>query len=204
MARISWEHDDRLVAAVDAAGAEAARRAGPLLPCRLGCTECCHGPFPIDALDAHRLARGLQQLEREDPARAAAVIARAQEAVAILGAGFPGDPATGDLTTGDSPALEEFLTHHASLPCPALDPATGGCELYRHRPLACRTYGPPVVLGEERLEPCRLCFVGADAATIEACRVTPDLSAEPGAFEDLAAAGFDPDTETLVAFALVR
>jgi hypothetical protein len=48
-----------LVQIVDAALAEAARRSGSWLVCRPGCTQCCHGPFEISQLDAHRLRKGL-------------------------------------------------------------------------------------------------------------------------------------------------
>ena len=27
------------------------------------------------------------------------------------------------------------------VPCPALDPETGGCDLYAARPITCRTFG---------------------------------------------------------------
>ena len=54
--------DGDLVQILDAALAEAARKSGPWLACRLGCTECCKGPFPITRLDALRLRAGLDEL----------------------------------------------------------------------------------------------------------------------------------------------
>ena len=48
-------NDAALIQIVDAALAEAARKAGPWLACRLGCTECCMGPFAITPSDAERL-----------------------------------------------------------------------------------------------------------------------------------------------------
>lgn len=193
--------DRRLVAAVDAAGSEALRLAGDRLVCRLGCTDCCHGPFPIDALDADRLRRGLAELTGRDASRAEQVRERARLALEILRPGFPGQARAGHLET-EGPQLDAYLSRHAELPCPALDPRTGGCDLYTHRPLACRTFGPPVALGGTQLDPCTLCFVGADQQTIEACRVTPDLSAEAPAFAELARTGADPELETLIAFVL--
>jgi hypothetical protein len=50
--------DEALLADVDAAMARARELAGPRWVCGPGRTECCHGPFPINALDAHRLRRG--------------------------------------------------------------------------------------------------------------------------------------------------
>ena len=46
--------DRELVQIVDASLADAARRAGPWLVCRLGCTQCCFGAFAISQLDALR------------------------------------------------------------------------------------------------------------------------------------------------------
>lgn len=189
--------DQHLVAAVDEAGAEAARRAGDHLACRLGCTACCHGPFPIDALDADRLRRGLSVLGEHDPQRAQAVRERARRCLESLRPEFPGHPRSGRLDT-DSPHLEAYLERHAGVPCPALDPATRGCDLYASRPLACRTFGPPVILGGEPLDPCSLCFIGTDPEAVEACRVTPDLSAEASAIDELARTGADPELETFV------
>ena len=47
--------ETKLVQIVDASLADAARRAGDFLACRIGCTQCCHGAFAINALDAARL-----------------------------------------------------------------------------------------------------------------------------------------------------
>lgn len=189
--------DRRLLAVLSDAMDEAARRAGPHLVCRPGCTGCCHGPFPIHRLDAWRLARGLTELAARDPARAAAVTARARAATAILGDSFPGDPATGFLHQ-DEDAQEAFFTHHADVPCPALDPATGRCDVYEHRPTTCRTFGPPLRIGESDLAPCDLCFREATEDEMERCRVEPD----PHGLEDRLVGRFGEDRETLIAFVL--
>lgn len=188
--------DHALVAAVDTALAAGALRAGAWLACRVGCTECCVGPFPIGPLDALRLQRGLRLLESAAPARAAALRARAVAATAQLRSDFPGDRDSGRL--GDDEAAEErFCSAHAGLPCPALDPLTGACELYAARPLACRTFGLPVRLSGADLPPCRLCFAGATPAQVEACRVEPDpLGLEAALLSRL------PVGDTVIAFAL--
>ncbi|HZT32583.1 MAG TPA: YkgJ family cysteine cluster protein [Bryobacteraceae bacterium] len=193
--------DRRLIQIVDAALAEGGRRSGAWLACRVGCTECCLGPFPINMLDARRLARGLAGLAARDAERAARIRERARQAVAELAADFPGDPATGILRE-DEKAEERFCERHAALPCPALDPDSGGCELYAARPLSCRSYGPPVRLGAEALPPCRLCYQGASQAEVEDCRVEIDPEGvEFAALEELEAAGA-PRGQTLIAFAL--
>ena len=191
--------DRRLLAVVDEALAEAVRLAdrgedGSWLACRSGCTGCCHGPFPINELDARRLRQGLAELALRNPQRAAAVTQRARAQLPMLREGFPGDPETGLLTDGDDDA---YFTRHGGVPCPALDPVTGCCDLYTHRPLTCRTFGPPIRIGAAALPPCHLCFEGASEETIETCRVEPD----PHGLEDrlLDCVG---EEETLIAFAL--
>ena len=140
--------DRELLRVLDDDWAEAARRTGAWLVCRPGCTDCCIGPFPITRLDAERLARGLAELTEIEPDRAERVRERARRALRT--------------------AAED------DEPCPALDPSSGSCDLYAWRPVSCRTYGPPVLIGEVREPPCVLCFVGASTAEIERCRIEPD------------------------------
>lgn len=184
---------------VDEAMADAAARAGGHLACRPGCTECCHGPFPINELDARRLRQGLAELAAREPERAQAVAERAKAQIPLLREGFPGDPETGVLAADDEAEEEEYFARHGDLPCPVLDPETGRCDLYAHRPLTCRMFGPPVQIGEAALPPCRLCFQGASPETVEACRVEPD----PYGIEDRLLSRLGNDAETIVTFSLV-
>jgi len=140
--------DRQLVQIVDAALAEAARKSGPWLACRPGCTQCCLDPFPISQLDALRLQRGLTALEKSDPARAKRVKHRARDFVRRFSATFPGDSRTGILDETEE-AEAKFADFANDEPCPALDPKTGLCDLYSARPITCRTFGPPVRSGPE-------------------------------------------------------
>src|SRR5450432_183367 len=97
----SSEHrakDQALVQIVDFALADATKRGGHWLACRLGCTQCCVGVFSINQLDAARLRAGLTNLHAHEPERAARVRERARSAVARLSPDFPGDPGTGLLS----------------------------------------------------------------------------------------------------------
>ncbi len=192
--------DRLLLDGVDAAVAEAVRRAGPWCACRVGCTECCHGPFPINAIDAWRLREGLNALRAGDPARADAVQARARRAVTVMADAFPGDAATGELA-GDEPAEQAFWERFASMPCPALDGETGACELYESRPVSCRTYGPPIRFGDQALPPCRLWFAGAAAGAVEQARVEPDPNDQERALLEMELEQGNRG-DTIVAFAL--
>ena len=166
--------DQQLVQIVDAALAEAEHKSGAWLVCRPGCTQCCYGPFPISQLDAARLQEGMHELEGTDPVRAARVRDRARDSVARLAPKFPGNPNTGILAEDEAPEAR-FAEFADDEPCPALDPATGMCDLYSARPMTCRTFGPPVRSGEEgALGVCELCYQGARDEEIAACEMRPD------------------------------
>src|ERR1700748_2018855 len=102
--------DAELVQIVDSSLAEAARRGGDLLACRIGCTQCCHGAFAINALDTARLQAGMQALHSADPRKAEEIEQRAKLWIAEYGAEFPGDAATGELGTSEEEQaqFEEF------------------------------------------------------------------------------------------------
>ena len=161
--------DRRLLDSIGETMAEAARRSGAWLACRPGCTECCIGPFAITQLDARRLRAGLAALALADPARAAALRSRVEAYVAAAAPVYPGEPISGMLR--DEDALPESLD---DLPCPALDPATGCCDLYEARPITCRTFGPATHIGEWTLGACELCYIGATEEQMMACAVEID------------------------------
>ena len=165
--------DRRLLALVDAATGRARAAAGAHLVCGLGCTPCCFGPFAITQLDAWRLREGLRTLAGTEPERAAAVRHRAAAAVGRQAPAFGAGPAGIFATEAEE---ERFYETFASDPCPALDPDSGACTVYAWRPVACRTYGPPVRMGGDDLPPCPLCFKGAAGAEVEAARQTIDVA----------------------------
>lgn len=192
--------DQELVQIMDASLAEAARRAGEWLVCRLGCTQCCYGVFAINSLDALRLSAGMGALRSAEPALAAEVERRARAWIAEYGANFPGDVETGLLGESDVERFEEFANEAA---CPALDPATGRCDVYVWRPMTCRVFGPPVRMdaGVEEgvaLGHCELCFAGASQREIAACEMPVPHELEAELLQEAGAKG-----ETVVAFALL-
>ena len=194
----------KLIQIVDAALSEAARKSGDWLVCRKGCTQCCYGTFAISQLDAWRLQTGLSALESSDPERAARVRQRAQQAVEQLSANFPGDPRTGILGE-DEEAEAAFAEFGNDEPCPALDPASGACDLYDARPMTCRSFGPPVRSGpEEGLAVCELCYHGATDQQIAECEMVPD----PDNLEERLIAEAEKQTgkrgNTIVAFCLAK
>ena len=192
--------DARLVQIVDAATADAARRAGTWLKCAPGCTQCCIGVFAISQLDAARLRAGLAELQTTDPDRAAALRLRARRSTERLAPEFPGDPQTGILDPDRGHAFEDFANDE---PCPALDPATGLCDLYAARPMTCRVFGPPPRT-EEGLGVCELCFVGATTEEIVAAEVHLDCGEMEATLTREAEESTGAEGETIVAWALLR
>jgi len=121
--------------------------------------------------------------------------------VAVLRDGFPGDAESG-LLGDDDDAEARFCTRHWEMACPALDPASGRCELYASRPLACRTMGTPVRVGGKDLASCGHCFGPASDEERERCRAHPD----PEGREDVLLSDVETRSglagETFITFAL--
>jgi Fe-S-cluster containining protein len=202
--------DQQLVQIVDAAFADAVLRAGDFLACCIGCTQCCHGAFAINALDAARLRAGMAALRAKAHAAAQAVEERARAWVGKYGSDFPGDAASGLLGTSDadSARFEEFAN---DAPCPALDLATGRCDVYAWRPMTCRVFGPPIRMARpdavgmvdvdaaEGLGHCELCFSGATHGEVAAHEMPIPHELEARLVAEIGSIG-----ETVVAFALLR
>jgi Fe-S-cluster containining protein len=178
------KQDFQLIQIVNAALADATRRAGPHLACYPGCTQCCHGAFAIGPLDALRLRTTMAEMSIQNPAQAAVIAERARQYLAEFGPELPGNRETGILgtTPEEEAAFEDFANQAA---CPALDPATGLCDVYEARPMTCRIFGPPVRMNpanqqlnepesseEEGLAVCELCFTQATQEEIAAAEMT--------------------------------
>ncbi len=191
--------DQTLIQIVDGALADADRRSGSWIVCRPGCTQCCIGVFSISQLDAARLQQGLAELAHSEPERAARIRARARESVERLSGQFPGNPKTGVLDEGEQ-AEQRFADFANDEPCPALDQASGLCDLYAYRPITCRAFGPPV-RSENGLGVCELCFHGATDEQIAACEMEVDPEdLESALLKELEANG--RTGRTIIAFAL--
>lgn len=193
--------DLQLVQIVDRAFADAARRSGAWLVCKPGCTQCCHGPFPINQLDVARLEAGLRELAQRDRIRAEAVRQRALKAVATLRTSFPGDPKTGVLAEDDAAiaAFEDFANDE---PCPALE-ADGRCALYEHRPMTCRVFGPPIP-AEGGLGHCELCYHGATPEQVAACGMDISSDARETVLNREVERQTGKQGQTIVAYALIE
>ena len=168
------EQDQQLLQIVDAASAEAKIIAGDHLTCHPGCTPCCFGPFAITRLDAWRLQRGLQQLVATAPETVTGIRSRAATAKQIQADAFPSHRTE---TFLDETEERQHYDLFPDAPCPALEPESGACLVYSWRPVACRTYGPPVRIAGDNLPACPLCFTHATTSEIDSARQQIDLEA---------------------------
>lgn len=113
-----------------------------MVPCRIGCTACCLGPFDISAADARLVGLAVAALPGEvrDAVRA--------RAAAQLQDGREASPdwrppwRAGDT---DEAAFDAMCDALATTPCPALDPDTGACLVHDARPATCRLMGLALV-----------------------------------------------------------
>jgi Fe-S-cluster containining protein len=193
--------DGELVKILDNWLHRANERSGEHLACRSGCAQCCTGVFAINRLDASRLQQGLSDLAVRDLERAQRILQRATESLERIAPSFPGNLETGILY--DSADAEEVFEEFANdEPCPVLDPETQTCDLYAHRPMTCRIFGPPVRT-DGGLGVCELCFTKARPEEIAAAEVP----LEGEAIESTLNRELEQATgggKTIVAFALLR
>jgi len=199
-----YPREPELIQIVNGALADAFKKSSQWLACKPGCSQCCHGVFAINQLDARRLRRGLAELEAQDPERAGFLRKRALETVARLSEDYPGDPVSGVLDEDDTDEAAKRWDDFANEePCPALDPATGKCELYEFRPVICRTFGPAMKT-EGDLGHCELCFVGASDEEVAAHEMNPDPNNLEAALVEELQKTTGESGETIIAFALVQ
>jgi len=149
-----------------------------------------------------------------EPALAAAIELRARAWVAEHGADFPGDLETGMLGTSDEERerFEDFANEAA---CPALDPATGRCDVYaletddvpgvrsarshgRRRGDFYPPHGRKPVRGG-RWAIASFAFMGLAEAEVVACEMTVPHELEAEVLEEIGS-----NRETVVAFAVLR
>ena len=193
--------DKELLRIVDAELARVGRVAGKHLVCKKGCTACCHGAFGISQLDAARLRKAMAEMRGKNP--------RLANAIEENGVEFPGSLTTGLLGESDEEKakFEEYANDAA---CPALNPATGLCDVYEARPMTCRVFGPPVRMDSpdaggadetRALGHCELCFTEATAEEVQKCEMKVPYDLEAKVMRELE--GAENLGETLVVFALL-
>lgn len=109
------------------------------VPCKIGCTSCCIGPFPITLLDVQTLQQGLASLQPDHRHR---IEQRAIEQTAAMEISFPQLRNTDLIDDWSDQEIDRLVTKFHQHPCPALE-EDGRCGIYHHRPLVCRSMGIP-------------------------------------------------------------
>lgn len=112
--------------------------------CRVGCSDCCHALFDLTLIEALYIKAQFDKVFKDSPR--AIVLERANEAdraVYRLKRQAFKDHENGKPET-------EILEEMAALRirCPLLN-TDDQCDLYDHRPLTCRLYGIPTVIGDK-------------------------------------------------------
>lgn len=124
------------------------RRAHPgIIPCRAGCTACCHGPFDITVADVE-LIRGA--VARMDPIDRAEVSRRARALLRRMTALAPDWTAPYDIAALGDEVFDGISDALAAEPCPLLGD-DGRCVVYNDRPLVCRLIGLPMLAAPGRV-----------------------------------------------------
>lgn len=133
---------EALVQQADALFARVKQEFGECVRCQEGCADCCHALFDLTLIEALYVKSRFDQQFEADPR--AALIERANEAdrqiYRLKRQAFKeheeGRP--------EDQILEEMARKRVR--CPALN-AEERCDIYPFRPLTCRIYGVPTVIG---------------------------------------------------------
>ncbi|RUM89041.1 MAG: YkgJ family cysteine cluster protein [Thermodesulfatator sp.] len=123
---------ESLMAEVDQRFEEIRRSYPREVRCRKGCTDCCYAPFDLSLAEALYLARAFRLL----PRRVRREVERRLEKYAK------------EWETKVPKPVDPFALSRVRLRCPFLDDQ-GLCVVYPFRPLTCRVYGLPLLVGEE-------------------------------------------------------
>jgi Fe-S-cluster containining protein len=129
---------------VDAVFRKVQAEHGECVRCRVGCSDCCHALFDLTLIEAMYIKAQFDKVFK-DRARAL-IIERANEAdraVFRLKRQAFKDHKNGK---AESEILEDMAAQR--IRCPLLN-SEDQCDMYAHRPLTCRLYGIPTVIGDK-------------------------------------------------------
>jgi Fe-S-cluster containining protein len=122
-----------------------AREYGPLVKCRIGCSDCCHAVFGLFLIEAAALREGFESLPREKRREAILRAKKADKDLSRVQKRL-------EAYDGDLP-MKGYALSKQRVRCPLLD-EDEACILYSHRPITCRAYGiPTAVHGKARVCP---------------------------------------------------
>jgi Fe-S-cluster containining protein len=197
-----------LLVRLDSWFADASARNPGIIPCRSGCSACCHGPFDVSVADALLVKNAVAGL----PAGVRADIQqRAELQVALMREREPGWQLDDGLAGIAEGAFDRIAESMGDQPCPLLD-AAGACLIYRDRPMICRMMGLGILTPAGRVIE-NACPISGEFPRYQA--LMPQLF-DLEAMEELEVASLEaaslalfstparPDFETTIALAIVR
>jgi len=126
-----------LLAGLDDWQADARARHPGIIPCRAGCSACCHGPFDISAADALLVRDAVRALP---PGLRSEVRGLAESQIVAMRRVEPSLIAPWDIAVLGEDRFDALVDAFEDAPCPALDQA-GACMIYESRPMICRMMG---------------------------------------------------------------
>lgn len=128
---------ERLVTGADAAFRKMERDHGERIRCAKHCVDCCHAIFGLFLIESVYLKQLFDELGANEKA---AVLLRADKADKALAA------LEKSLKERNDPHLQSYALAREKIRCPLLDD-NDECVLYPFRPITCRVYGIPTVIG---------------------------------------------------------
>lgn len=136
-----------LLERLDAWFAQSSARHPGVIPCRGGCTACCHGPFDISVADALLVRQAFSRLPAEDKV---SVERSARAQVQRLKQLEPEWHLKEGMRGVSEAAFDRLSECMADEPCPMLNDR-GDCRIYEDRPLICRMMGLGMVTPAGRI-----------------------------------------------------
>jgi Fe-S-cluster containining protein len=144
---------------------------GELMPCRLGCNDCCSVYFELSLIEAFTMSAMFRQtLSQETQTR---VLTRAEMVEPLF---VDAKTELQCVGTGDSRDRGHRVdaASRLKIPCPLNE--DGSCVLYEHRPITCRLYGIPQNLGDRVVSCPRTGFrKGRKYHTVNVCDIQSKL-----------------------------
>ncbi len=139
-----FEKYEALVKQVDAVFDKVQQEHAECVACKAGCDDCCHALFDLTLIEAMYIKKKFDQVF--EAAGREAIIEKANKAdrdVYRLKRRSHKDQLAGK---PEGEILEEMAAERVR--CPLLNEASC-CDLYEQRPITCRLYGIPTVIGDK-------------------------------------------------------
>jgi Fe-S-cluster containining protein len=134
---VSSSEYGRTLAVIDQWFGDTVERFPGVIPCKSGCTRCCHGPFDISLADVEMVQAAVADLPPDSKTAVYQQSASQAAKVAVLLPGLQPENGMVFLTEDQFDVIEQAL---ADEPCTLLG-EDGSCLIYQSRPFICRMMG---------------------------------------------------------------